>query len=161
MKAVTEHGKYNATLNDYLREIICVCPKCDGPAKITARSKYSLPWNPYEVKFIYLKCPQRESWPSQKWESDFVSYNPSDGYEPYFGYTLYLQENVGQNNLIAFSKKHAEDLAEYIEAEDRPSPENSKWAMVNRLPKWVKLAKNRASVLKAINRMQVKIEGLA
>ena len=30
MKRVIEHKKYIATLNDYFREVICVCPKCDG-----------------------------------------------------------------------------------------------------------------------------------
>ncbi len=161
MKTVTEHGKYNATLNDYLREVICVCPKCGGPARITADSKYALPWDPYDVKFICLKCAHRATWPSKRWQSDFVNFNPSNGYEPYFGCQLYFQEKVGQEILMVFSRTHAEELAEYIEAEDRPSPGNSKWAMVNRLPKWVKLAKNRTSVLRALSRIQAKMEGLA
>ena len=158
MKASTDNGKYNATLNDYLREVICVCPKCGGPARITAKSKYAIPWNPTNVMFICLKCPNRQTWTSQPGKTDFANYNPSDGNEPYFGYPLYLQEKVVQHVLVAFSKKHVEDLVEYIAAKDRPSPENSKWAMVNRLPKWVKLAKNRTPVLKALNQMQKRIE---
>ena len=160
MKRVIEHKKYIATLNDYLREVICVCPKCDGPARITADSKYALPWRPYDVKLVCLKCPHRESWPSQKWKSDFVHYNPSSGYEPYFGYQLYFQEPVGQNNLAIFSKKHFADLTEYIEAKHKPSPENRKWSMVNRLPKWIKLSKNRTAVIRALNRIKTKIEKL-
>lgn len=160
MKTISEYNKFNAGLNDYLREVICICPKCGGAAKISAESKYTLPWEPYCIKFICLNCPQRESWPSSTWKSDFINYNPSNGYEPYFGYQLYLQESVCQNNLIVFNRKHAEDLAEYIKAEHRPSPKNTKWSMVNRLPKWMKLAKNRTSVLKALSLIQVKIEDL-
>ena len=161
MKNSPDSCDLNATLNDYLREIICVCPKCSAPARITAKSDVSIPWQPYDVKLLCLRCPHRETWPSQKWKSDFINYSPSDGYEPYFGYQLYFQQNVGRNTLIVFNKKHADDLVEYLETENRPSPSISKWAMVNRLPKWTKLEKNRDLILRALYKMQIKSEQMA
>ena len=67
---------------------------------------------------------------------------------------------MGRNHLAVFSRRHAQDLIDYIGADDGPSPENSKWAMVNRMPKWMKLVKNRGTVLKALNRLLVKMEGI-
>lgn len=67
---------------------------------------------------------------------------------------------MGLNNLVVFSRKHAQDLIDYIGAEVRPSPENITWAMVNRLPTWMKLARNRETVLKALNRVLARMDGV-
>ncbi len=153
MKRLSSPGKYNATLNDYLREVHCICPKCGGNAVITAESKYALPWQPFDVSLTCHGCPHREGWPSSNWNSDFVNYDPASGVEPYFGYTLSLQISIKGQSFGVFSPVHAQDIAQYITATDRPSPANSKWAMVNRLPKWVKLAKNRGVVLRSIEKL--------
>jgi hypothetical protein len=160
MKRVSSPGKYNATLNDYLREVHCVCPKCAGNAVITASSKYALPWQPFDVSLVCHTCLHREAWPSSNWQSDFINYNPANGIEPYFGYTLLLQISIKGQSFSVFSPAHAVDIAEYIEATDRPSPANSKWSMVNRLPKWVKLARNREAVLQALNKLKSQSAGM-
>lgn len=154
MKRVSNPGKYNATLNDYLREVHCVCPKCGGNAVINASAKCALPWKPFDVSLVCHGCPHREDWPSSNWQSDFRSHDPACGIEPYFGYELSLPVTIKGHNLGVFSPKHASDIAEYVAATDRPSPANAKWAMVNRLPKWVKHAKNREAVLLALNKLQ-------
>jgi len=158
MKQVLNAGKYNATLNDYLREVHCICPKCGNNAVITAESKFALPWRPYEVSLVCHSCPNRESWPSANWKSDFTNFNPALGIELYFGYRLAFQVSIKGQCLVVFSPVHAADIAEYVAATNRPSPANSKWSMVNRLPKWVKIAKNRAAVLRALNKLHRHVE---
>ncbi len=161
MKHLNDHGKFNAALTDYLREVYCICPKCGSQAIIRAQSKYAIPWNPYDVCFTCLGCPNREKWPSSSWASDFSSFNPANGFEPYFGNQLALQTSVKGQVLAALNPVHAKDIAEYVAAENRPAPINSKWAMVNRLPTWVKLAKNRNIVIRALDELQRQASGLA
>jgi hypothetical protein len=151
MKRVLNPEKYNATLTDYLREVHCVCPSCGGHAYIRAEAKYAIPWKPTNVKFTCTNCARREDWPSGNWKSNFEAFDPSNEHEPYFGYKLYFPRIICGKNISILSLEHAKDIAEYIAAYDRPSPQNSKWAMVNRLPKQLKLAKNRETVLKALN----------
>src|SRR5699024_6235612 len=110
MKRVTHSGKYNATLTDYLREVACVCPSCSGLAYVTAESKYAIPWKPENVKFFCTKCAHRVSWPPTFWKSNFESYNPGNGYEPYFGFKLYVVKQVCQTVIAVLSCKHARDL---------------------------------------------------
>ncbi len=150
MKRVLNPGKYNATLTDYLREVHCVCPSCGGHAYINAEAKYAMPWKPTNVRLICTNCARREAWPSENFKSKFENFDPRNGCEPYFGYKFYFSRIICGENISIFSPEHARDIAEYIAAHDRPSPQNSKWAMVNRLPKKLKLAKNRDTVLKAL-----------
>ena len=154
-------GKFNATLTDYLREVFCVCPKCGSIAIIRAESKYAIPWCPYNVSFTCLSCPNREQWPSSSWASDFSDFNPAYGIEPYFGYQLALQANVKGGVLAVLNPSHARDIAEFVAEKNRLAPANSKWAMVNRLPKWVKLARNRDHVIRALENLQRQASGLA
>ncbi|KLN66440.1 MULTISPECIES: hypothetical protein [Vibrio] len=146
--------KFNATLNDYFREVHCICPKCKGHAIITAESKYALPWRPSNVSLVCHGCAYRETWPIPSWKSDFVNYNPGSGIEPYFGYSLFFGVTIKGKTLGILSPKHANDISEYIAYALRPSPINSKWSMVNRLPKWVISAKNRSLVLKALSKIR-------
>ena len=148
---MVENGtKFNATLSDYLREVHCDCPKCGENSIILAKSKYSMPWVPYDVNLTWQSCTYRETSANNLSHEHFINFNYSAGVEPYFGYQLTHHLNIKGNPLSIFSPKHATDISEYIESENRPRPENTKWAMVNRLPKWLKLAKNRQIVLKAL-----------
>ncbi|BCR23989.1 hypothetical protein KAM429_41350 [Aquipseudomonas alcaligenes] len=135
---------FNACLTDYLREVHCICPKCGGSAIITADSKCAIPWRPFDVKFTCPTCPYRAEWPHPSWKSIFESYNPSDGKEPYFGFNLLAVEQVGGRPLAILSPAHGRDIEYFVSASHRPSPANTKWSMISRLPTWVKLARNRA-----------------
>jgi hypothetical protein len=155
MKPTHPHG-FNASLTDYLREVYCVCPSCSSPAVIRANSQYAFQWVPTEVKFTCTHCPFRIDWPSPQWVSRFDAYNPSDAVEPYFGLSLLAVEQVAGHTLAVLSPSHADDLAHFVRSRHRPRPKNSKWAMVNRLPTWVKLSRNRAKVLRAISNARQK-----
>gem|GEM_PF-1775030 len=50
------------------------------------------------------------------------------------------------------------DIREYIEMKIRPRPANKKWAMVNNLPEWMKLAKNRVAVLKGLEKLEAHLQ---
>ena len=154
----TTHNGFNACLTDYLREVICKCPRCAQRAVIRASSRYALPWIPTDVSFTCTSCVLRHGWPIPTWESDFVHFNPSDEREPYFGYSLWAVGRIGKDNLAILNTEHAKDLAAFVGATDRPRPQNSKWSMVNRFPKWILLRKNRDRVLTLIAELQASLE---
>ena len=138
---------------DYSRLVVCECPRCGAPAHIEANSEYSIPWRPSFVNFHCSACAHNPSWSMGAGCSSFIAYDPSSGLEPYFGFKLLLQESVRGKNLVAFNLAHATDILHYTRELNRPSPENSKWAMVSRLPAWAKSAKNRPAISKALKRI--------
>lgn len=142
--------RFNAALTDYLREVVCKCPRCGGRAVIRADARYAIPWMPTDVSFVCASCVYRHGWPASNWTSDFPGFDPADGREPYFGYELWAVGQIGIRTLAILNEQHADDLAECVARTDRPRPKNSKWSAVNRLPKWVLLAKNRQRVLALI-----------
>ena len=62
---------------------------------------------------------------------------------------------VGKNNLALLNREHAADLEAFIGEIDRPRPKSNKWSMLNRLPKWMLLKKNRHRVLGAIHKLKL------
>jgi len=76
------------------------------------------------------------------------------------GYQLWLRGRTRHGTLYAYNHEHLNYLAAYIAASLRQvdfsatSIRNS--SVTSRLPSWVKSAKNRAEVLKAIERMRRK-----
>lgn len=77
-------------------------------------------------------------------------------FDPYFGFPLWLQIDCVSHVLWAYNKEHLKVLKSYVTATHRARGYGGKWSMLNRLPQWVKSAKNRDTVLKAIGRLEEK-----
>jgi hypothetical protein len=78
--------------------------------------------------------------------------------EPPFGARLWLEaECCGGNRLWALNERHLAYLADYVAETQRerefPSPPGSR-QLGYKLPKWMKLAKNRDEVLKTVDRLR-------
>lgn len=156
--AKTEHHGFNACLTDYLRIVFCKCPRCGERSVIHAESRYAIPWQPTNVSFTCPSCTLRHGWPIPNWNSDFANFNPANGCEPYFGYTIWAVGQLGNNILAILNHQHADDVSAFVGLTDRPRPANSKWSMVNRLPKWMLLGKNRERVLELIAELRASLE---
>ena len=75
--------------------------------------------------------------------------------DPYFRLPLWLQEDCRGKLLWAYNGEHLDLLESYIGArlrERRASP--GRMSMLARLPAWLKSAKNRDEILRAIQRMR-------
>ena len=150
----SEHHGFNACLTDYLRVVFCKCPRCANRAVIQAESRYAIPWHPINVRFTCPSCAFHHDWPAPTWESDFANFDPANSREPYFGYTIWAVGQIGGDVLAILNHQHADDLSAFVILENRPRPQNSKWSMVNRLPKWVLLGKNREKVVGLIAQLR-------
>ncbi|BCL21666.1 hypothetical protein ACPCBX_24450 [Streptomyces tuirus] len=78
--------------------------------------------------------------------------------DPYFGLPLWLQAETRHGWLWAYNPEHLELLRQFVRA---PLRERTPWdarvkkmTVVARLPSWIKSAKNRGEVLRAIDRIR-------
>ena len=83
----------------------------------------------------------------------------SISHDCYFNLPLFYSISTSQGNLYAYNEPHLEYLESFISATIRkrtPSKEYgwSNQSQISRLPRWVKLAKNRAKLLKAIKKLR-------
>lgn len=81
-------------------------------------------------------------------------------HEPAFGLSLILQTECKGNVLWAYNQRHLEFLENYVDAQHRERKPNSNGSLASRLPTWLKSAKNRDAVLKAIGKLKMMHEQL-
>lgn len=77
--------------------------------------------------------------------------------DPYFGLPLWLQTRTRHGWLWAYNREHLALLRDYVQA---PLRERASWydtgqkmTLLARLPRWIKQAKNRDEILRAIDRV--------
>jgi hypothetical protein len=78
----------------------------------------------------------------------------SEAIDPHFGQPLLFVDEGRHGCLWAYNLNHLDELRRYVAAtlRERSSDAGNK-SMASRLPAWIKLAKNRASILKRIERL--------
>jgi hypothetical protein len=77
--------------------------------------------------------------------------------DPYFQRPVWLQGDCCGHVLWAYNVRHLDLLEAYVAAKLRERGELVPWAptsLVERLPTWLKTAKNRAEVLRTIRRLR-------
>jgi hypothetical protein len=77
------------------------------------------------------------------------------GKEPYFGFPLYFQSAFGGKLIWAVNREHLQYLIDYLEADLREEPNNYRgMCQADHLPDFMKRAKNREGVVKALRKLQ-------
>ncbi|MFQ6391269.1 hypothetical protein ACLNAR_26155 [Priestia aryabhattai] len=154
----------NNTLIGLGYEFLVVCPHCSSCAKVIALDDPS----PYVAnvrrRFVCTACGATKDKviKANGYREARVSYEPKANYEViltgdpcdwYFKLPLYLQIECSGNVLWALNLEHLSYMESYIEAEIRESHPYY-LSVESRLPKWMKLAKNRNEVLRAIQKLK-------
>jgi transcription elongation factor Elf1 len=91
---------------------------------------------------------------NEEYSRRYNEYNA--GFDPIFYLPLWLQENVKDNLFWAYNRAHLHDIKQYVGAKLRERQTMKFTTMVEKLPTFIKEAKNRTSILKAIERMERK-----
>ena len=84
--------------------------------------------------------------------------------DPVFGLRLWLSLRCCGETLWAYDRRHLGEIRAYVAADLRervPDPYRvpnhwSNTSMISRLPRWLKARKNRAAILRAIDRLAAK-----
>lgn len=114
-----------------------------------------------EIPKAINKCHKVSSCPVCNKESQvkltYYKSKPEDhAIDPYFGLELALKENTRYGTVWVYGKPHLEELKKYIEAKLREGG-SDKWSYFSRLPTWLKSAKNRVLVLKALTKLEKRV----
>lgn len=84
--------------------------------------------------------------------------NNNQATDPYFGLQLWLQTPVNNNIFWAYNYEHLDYLKGYVSAKLREAQSGGKYSLAWKLPSFIKVAKNRDKILKAISRLEKKVE---
>ena len=125
------------------------CPDCDARAKLVplvdARASRLVPRR--------LACGSCGF--TRDHDGVVVAYF-ADGRDPCFGYPLWYRTTTAKGVLWAYHRPHLEMLRAYVASTDRQRSQNPTWrnrSYFSRLPAWIKSAKNRDMVVKALNQL--------
>lgn len=125
-----------ATLSGLATEVLVVCPSCGSCATVVSG------------RGVCPSCAWTAT-PSRKG----VAYGTAE--DPFLDLPLWLVTSVGGETLWAFNAAHLDLLESYVSASLRERvPERTHYTLVEKLPAWVKAAKNRDAVLAGIARLR-------
>jgi DNA-directed RNA polymerase subunit RPC12/RpoP len=80
--------------------------------------------------------------------------NNKQATDPYFGLQLWLQIPFDTYVLWAYNFEHLDYLKKYVGAKLREAASGGKYSLAWKLPNFIKAAKNRDKILKAITRLE-------
>ncbi|MGW0602399.1 hypothetical protein [Streptomyces sp. NPDC002640] len=154
----TRFFDHRRTKYDFLDLILVRCPQCEGvarvvPAPLDDGGAGASIWTRRRV--VCRVCAfSRES------DGNVLSLHrgPGQVHDPYLGLPLWLQSETRHGRLWAYNLEHLRLIDKFVHATLR---EHASWhlavrrmTVIGRLPTWVKLAKNRAEVLRTIDGMR-------
>ena len=140
---------------DFGDEFLVVCPKCEKMAKVIKTEIGS------EKLSRQLSAPRRVVCQSCVYRNDWRDGSISIGasFDWYFRLPLWLETECVGETLWAYNRKHLEFIENYVGAKLRERTPNTNKSLASRLPQWIKRAKNRDAVLKAVGKLKEKLDG--
>ena len=142
-------------LNDFWAEALVVCPRCSGPAWSRRLDPAATDWTAAR-RLVCGRCAYTAEWEKK---SGAVA---AAGIDPYFRRPVWLSTPCCGEMLWAYNPAHLDFLAAFVGArirERRRDPVHgwSNAAIASRLPAWLKVAKNRAAILKGVERLRRRV----
>jgi hypothetical protein len=140
------------TLYHFSEEYLVVCPQCSNCAHV-------VPLNVDPQSFL---APRRVTCQSCSYSKDWQgkSIGIGSAHDSYFGLPLWLQIAVDDRILWFYNLRHLQFVEAFVRAtlrERRTDIHGCRNAsVISRLPNWLKAAKNRQRILKAIDRLKQK-----
>lgn len=141
MRLVTRFRDTGEHLHDFAGEVLVVCPRCSACARVAGG------------RAVCGACA---------WAKDAPQGVGAFGRGMFRGLPLWLTAPVGDEVLWAYNEEHLALLEGYVAADLRDrnhdDPHNAA-TMVEKLPAWIKTAKNRDAVLAATARLRKRLAG--
>ncbi|MET8810266.1 hypothetical protein [Streptomyces sp. NPDC004546] len=147
------HAKYH-----FIDHVLVRCPKCAGIAHVAPAvpaSDGSVPSVFARRRLVCRACGLTRDAAGGGFR---LFRGRGEATDPYFGLPLWLQAETRHGWLWAYNPEHLELLRQFVQA---PLRERAPWdaqvkkmTVVARLPTWIKSAKNRGEVLRAIDRIR-------
>lgn len=146
VKSSKEFIKYRANISKN-------CPNCGKKQDIDFGVSKSIPKT---KKTTCVHCNFVES-VIPKIEIVYYEYkNKGCASDPIFNLPLWFQAKIKNDTFWAYNRKHLNEIKDYVDAKLRERSNTGYSTMVERLPTFIKLAKNREQILKEIERLNNK-----
>ncbi|MCF8248243.1 MAG: hypothetical protein K9J37_23660 [Saprospiraceae bacterium] len=145
---------YQAFLHQFIKDVLVVCPNCEGKAIVKTGELIYPRCDVKEVRVICLKCGYNKQLEHAAGKGKYlVSGAPID---PFFQLPVWLQGDFGDHLLWAYNMEHLQFLEQHIRADlrERNGQETYNSSLGSRLPKWMTAKKNREAVLKVIEKLK-------
>jgi DNA-directed RNA polymerase subunit RPC12/RpoP len=159
-KLTCEHCKHSEKADDLVRYKVSVKRNCDNCGQEILKV---IPNSKEKVETIAVPCPHcgvMRNYKPRNEEFSVSYHEPGNGLDPIFHLPLWLQGDVRGNLFWAYNRLHLYEIKQYVQSKlrERRTPERTTrhTTMVERLPNFIKEAKNRESVLKAIDKIERK-----
>lgn len=148
-----QHTKYH-----FLDHVLVRCPRCAGIAHVAPAASAAEDTAPSVFARRRLVCRTCGLSRDAAGRGFRLFRGRGEATDPYFGLPLWLQTEVRPGRLWAYNPEHLELIRNFVQA---PLRERAPWdaqvkkmTLVARLPTWIKAAKNRDEVLRAIDRIR-------
>ncbi|MYS11744.1 hypothetical protein GTW71_36165 [Streptomyces sp. SID6041] len=147
---------------DFLDEVLVHCPRCDGYARVTPHP--AVPPEETQGGSARLDYPRRLRCTGCGFTKDWKAgpLHVGGPVDPCFQRPVWLQKSCCGHVLWAYNVRHLDLLNAYVGAKLRERGELVPWAstsLVERLPTWLKVAKNRTEILRSIRRLRATLPG--
>lgn len=151
-------------IEDFGDEFLVACPNCSRRARVVTRGAN----NRSSVVVSCVECGHSRDWkcehPGVMYSSNLEHYKSGEvcigaAVDWYFHLPLWLQIPCCGETLWAYNSNHLRFLESYVGAllRERLRDEDGGWSnrsLASRLPSWIKHAKNRAEILKCLEKLK-------
>ncbi|MBL8565191.1 MAG: hypothetical protein JNM89_05690 [Hyphomicrobiaceae bacterium] len=149
----------------FIGNVLVSCPHCAGAATVTGTQRSGLlAGAPSPARLVCRHCgATREQRLAPGVRRGYRLSH--DGHDPYLGLPLWLATPTRHGVLFAFNAEHLAALEAIVGARLRerhslPPTSLRNATMLSRLPRWMKLARNRDEVLHGLARLRHKLHGM-
>lgn len=150
------------TVHELMACLLVVCPQCQG----CARNRRIEPSDvaTFAPRRLVCDCGYSKAWTRQTLAP------PGNARDQYFELPLWLQTPCCGEILWAYNREHLDLIESLVAAKQRERARDDgtrdPWdphgshvrSLVSRLPKWIRLAKNRASILLAVQKLRDRLD---
>jgi hypothetical protein len=132
-----------------------VCPRCAAHGRVIAEPG---------TEELPTTCPRRlvcaGCGHTAIWSPRGRSVRREAGRDPFFRQPLWLSATVRGHLLWAYNREHLDVLAAFVAAglRERGPYGNCSMSMIERLPAWIKFARNRDDVLSTVVRLRARLD---
>ncbi len=151
-KLTCENCKHVEKRNELVRYNAIVKRNCDNCGQSI---DITLPNNKETVKELTIPCPhcgQVRTYQPRNDEYGLV-YKNSGICDPIFNLPLWFQTEIKGEILWAYNRDHLNEIRSYVSSKLRERQTTTHTTMVEKLPSFIKSAKNRETILKAIDKL--------
>ncbi|MEM9863811.1 MAG: hypothetical protein AAF938_19585 [Myxococcota bacterium] len=143
---------------EFMDEVLVECPRCKRCAVNRQLDPDERPGWFAPRRLTCTHCGYSKGWHKRSIQRH-STHSPIDDY---FELPLWLQETCGGRALWAYNERHLNVIRSYVAADlrERIPDQETGWsnrALTSRLPRWMKEARRRDDILRALDRMAARL----